>query len=118
MTPAEAAIRTARLHWNAAIAAGDAEGAAGPITRDCVLVPAGGEPLVGRAAIARAWRRLLAEGGRFVREVERVEAGEGVAAEVGHWRSAAGSAGVYLAEWRDGGEGWRCARELYVELEG
>ncbi len=118
MTPAETAIRTARLHWNAAIAAGDVEGAVGPITRDCVLVPAGGEPLLGRPAIARAWRRLLVEAGRFVREVERVEAGEGVAAELGRWRSDAGLAGTYLAEWRDGGEGWRCARELYVQLAG
>ncbi|PCD02665.1 hypothetical protein COC42_14845 [Sphingomonas spermidinifaciens] len=62
MSHAEAAIRTARLHWNAAIAAGDAVGAVGPITRDCVLVPAGGVPLAGRPAIARAWRRLLAAG--------------------------------------------------------
>lgn len=118
MSPAESAIRTARLHWNAAIAAGDVERAVGPITRDCVLVPAGGAPLVGRPAIARAWRRLLAERGRFVREIERVEPGDGVAAEVGRWRSNAGLAGVYLAEWREGGEGWRCSRELYVQLEG
>ncbi len=118
MTPVEGAIRTARLHWNAAIAAGDFEGAVGPISRDCVLVPAGGEPLVGRLAIARAWRRLLAGGGRFVREVERIEAGEGVAAEIGRWRSDGGLAGVYLAEWREVGEGWRCSRELYVGLEG
>lgn len=118
MTPAEAAIRTARLHWNAAIAAGDVEGAVGPITRDCVLVPAGGEPLVGRPAIARAWRRLLGEGGRFVREVERVEMGEGVAAEVGRWRSDYGVGGTYLAEWREGGDGLRCSRELYVQISG
>lgn len=118
MTSAESAIRTARLRWNAAIAAGDVEGAVGPIIRDCVLVPAGGEPLVGRPAIARAWRRLLPEGGRFVREVERVEAGEGVASEVGRWRSDDGVSGPYLAEWREGAEGWRCARELYVQLEG
>lgn len=114
MTPVESVIRTARLRWNAAIAAGDAAGAAGPITRDCVLVPAGGDPLVGRPAIVRAWRRLLAEDRRFVREVDRVEAGDGVAAEVGRWRSDTGLAGTYLAEWREGGDGWRCSRELYV----
>jgi ketosteroid isomerase-like protein len=117
VSPAESAIRTARLHWNAAIAAGNVEGAAGPITRDCVLVPAGGEPLVGRPAIARAWRRLLAGGARFVREVERVEAGEGVAAEFGRWHSDGRLGGTYLAEWREGGDGWRCARELYVQIK-
>ncbi|WP_315763570.1 YybH family protein [Sphingomonas sp. Y38-1Y] len=118
MSPAETAIRTARLHWNAAIATGDVEGAVGPVTRDCVLVPAGGEPFNGRAAIALAWRRLLGQGGRYVREVERIEAGEGVAAEFGRWRSDAGLSGAYLAEWHEGAEGWRCARELYVQLSG
>jgi uncharacterized protein (TIGR02246 family) len=113
----EASIRALRLAWNAAIARGDVEGAVGPIPHDAILLPAGGTPLIGRAAIRRAWRGLLTGANpQFVRTPQTLTLAPDamIAAEQGAWHGG-GQAGRYLAEWRRTPEGWTCAREMFVE---
>jgi ketosteroid isomerase-like protein len=115
------AIRTARLEQNAAIRAGDIDGAAMYWSADLVVLAGLGAHITG---IEQAKARLASDPRVFYERVTgdiQLSASWTQAWETGTWtghdRTAADStliSGRYAARWVRGADGWRIHSELFV----
>ncbi|WP_235536429.1 MULTISPECIES: YybH family protein [unclassified Sphingomonas] len=123
-TPAETAIRRVREESNRRIAAHDADGAVALMQEGVLVIPSGGGPLAGRAAVRAVLAASFADPGfrTYERLPDRIEvAPDGAtAAESGRWRGLwkADSGhptlkGGYTARWRLDGGRWTILSEIF-----
>jgi ketosteroid isomerase-like protein len=122
--PAETAIRRLRAESNRRIAAHDADGAVAMMADGVMVIPSGGGPITGRAAVRSAFLAGFADPDflTYDRQPERIEiAADGLSAtETGRWRGLwkPGSgqptlAGRYTARWRQEAGGWVTLSEIF-----
>lgn len=122
--PAETAIRRARDQSNRRIAAHDADGAVAMMADAVLVIPSGGGPISGRAAVRAAFAAGFADPDflTYERRPERIElAPDGLSAtETGRWRGLwkprSGQptlSGRYTARWRQHGGSWITLSEIF-----
>lgn len=122
--PAETAIRQAREESNRRIAAHDANGAVAMMADAVLVIPSGGGPITGRAAVRAAFAAGFADPDflTYERRPDRIEVtadGSG-ATETGRWRGLwkprsgqPALSGRYTARWRQEGGRWITLSEIF-----
>ncbi|WP_016745445.1 YybH family protein [Rhizorhabdus wittichii] len=122
--PAETAIRRAREQSNRRIAAHDADGAVAMMADAVLVIPSGGGPISGRAAVRAAFAAGFADPDflTYERLPDRIEVtadGSG-ATETGRWRGLwkprsgqPALSGRYVARWRQDGGRWITLSEIF-----
>jgi len=115
----ESEIRRLRRQSNAAIARHDADGAVEMMCEDVKIIASNGAIIDGAAAMAEVFREIFTdiEFVTFVREPEKIQLGDAVAAEEGMWTGKWNHRvvrGVYLARWHYDDNRWRIAGEFFV----
>lgn len=123
-TSAEAAIRRVREESNRRIAAHDADGAVALMHEAVMVIPSGGGPLAGRAAVRAVFAASFADPDflTYERRPDRIEiAADGSGAtEAGRWRGLWKTggrhpklAGHYTARWRLDAGRWLILSEIF-----
>lgn len=117
--PLQPAIEAANTQMSAAVAKGDAAAMAALYTTDGQVMPAGSEPVRGKAAIQKFWQGALSSGVAAV-TLKTVEVyGQGhLATEVGEYdlKDKAGKSldhGKYIVIWRLVGADWKLLRDMF-----
>lgn len=112
-------IEAANAKFAAAVGQHDGATLAALYAADGEVLPPGGEPVKGRAAIQKFWQGALDSGVAAI-ELKTVEIfGRGpTATEVGHYelRDAAGKSldqGKYIVVWRHAGGSWQLLRDMF-----
>lgn len=122
--PAETAIRRARAQSNRCIATHDAHGAVAMMADAMLVIPSGGGPITGRAAVRAAFAASFADPGflTYERHPDRIEvSADGMSAtETGRWRGLwkprsgqPSLGGRYTARWRQDGGRWITLSEIF-----
>jgi ketosteroid isomerase-like protein len=117
-----AAIRSARLAQNAAIAAHDLDRIATCWTDDVVIQRGLGAQAIGKAAYLQLFRDDQPDAVVFERFPDAIEVGADwpLAFETGHWEGRQHGhvviAGKYSAQWVKRGDHWLIRGEVYVAL--
>ena len=113
------AIEAANAQFAAAVAQHDGAALAALYATGGEVLPPGGEPVKGRAAIQKFWQGALDSGVAAI-ELKTVEIfGRGpTATEVGQYelRDAAGKSldhGKYIVVWRHAGGNWQLLRDMF-----
>lgn len=114
-----AEIVAANDAFMAAFAAGDGAGVAALYTEDARLLPPGGDPVDGQAAIAEFWGSLIDSGVAQAKLMtDEVEAFGDTAYEVSHYAmlDAEGNVlgeGRYIVIWKRTDAGWKLHRDIW-----
>lgn len=122
--PAETAIRRVREESNRRIAAHDADGAVAMMADAVMVIPSGGSPLTGKAAVHAAFAGSFADPDflTYERLPDRIDIAPdgGSATETGRWTGrwkARGGypklGGRYTARWRQDGGRWTILSEVF-----
>ncbi len=116
---ARAGIEAANAEFSAAAAKGDGAALAALYAADGQVLPPGGEPVKGRAAIQKFWQGAIDSGvGAISLKTIDVFAQGSTATEVGQYelRGKDGAVldhGKYIVIWRHTGGQWKLLRDMY-----
>lgn len=123
----EAAIRRARANSNRAIVKRNLLGVGDSLAEDYVAVVGNGGFVSSKKEYLSLFKQDFDSGSQrliYDRVTDKVDvnAGEGLAAEHGHWIArredgATPFSGTYLAMWRRQPDGWKIRSELFITLE-
>ncbi|HEX2451558.1 MAG TPA: DUF4440 domain-containing protein [Gemmatimonadales bacterium] len=114
-----AGIGAANQRFMNAFSRGDAPAIAALYASDARVLPPGGQPVSGTAAIEAFWRRVMDLGIKTARlETEELDLHGARAIEMGRYtlEDAGGTAldrGKYLVVWRQDGGEWRLHRDIW-----
>ncbi|MGH7629491.1 MAG: YybH family protein [Gemmatimonadales bacterium] len=114
-----AAVAAGNQRFLTALSRGDAAAMAAVYSSDAKVLPPGGEPVAGAAAVEVFWRGALELGIKAARlETDEIELQGARAIEIGRYtlEGEAGRVldrGKYLVVWRQEGGEWRLHRDIW-----